>query len=164
MLPSSRPAFVDLGMRDEMRRTWACAGVVWVLAGCGVPREAFRPNPNEDDPLLGGIPVVKAPQRDRCTLHGKSSVRGSCDEARELAETYTRRLSVADEVCLESGYGEEPTSACKARAVVIDTAPNQVKLEIRSARPDSRWFNAEMRHAWYEEGALVDLYLDERGY
>ena len=150
--------------RIAMRRMWACGGLLWVLTGCGAPREAFRPNPNDDDPLLGGIPVVKAPARDRCTMHGKSSVRGACDEARYLADNYTRRLSVGDEVCLEEGYGEEPTAACKARAVVIDTAPNQVKLEVRNAKPDSRWFNAEGRHAWYEEGALVDLYLAERGY
>ncbi|WP_309888159.1 hypothetical protein [Archangium sp.] len=147
-----------------MKRMWAGAGLLLVLAGCGTSKEAFRPNPNDEDPLVGSIPVVRAPRVDRCAQHGKSSVRGPCDEARYLATEYTRRLSVGDEVCLEGGYGDEPGEACLARAAVIDTAPNQVKLEVRTARPDSRWFNAEMRHAWYEEGALVDLYLAERGY
>lgn len=147
-----------------MKRTWACAGLLGVLAGCGTGREAFRPNPNDEDPLVGSVPVVRAPAKDRCEPHGRSSVRASCDDALYLATEYTRRLSVGDEVCLEGGYGEYPGQACKARAAVIDTSPNQVKLEVRSARPDSRWFKAEMRHAWYEEGALVDLYLEEQGY
>ncbi|NMO19761.1 hypothetical protein HPC49_21015 [Pyxidicoccus fallax] len=147
-----------------MRRMWAAASaLVLVLSGCsGIG--PFRPNPNDEDPLYGAIPVVKAPQKDRCGVHGAGGVRASCDEAKYLATEYTRRLSVGDEVCLEGGYGEEPGGACLARAAVIDTAPNQVKLEVRGAKPDSRWFDVEMRHAWYEEGALVDLYLSERGY
>lgn len=147
-----------------MKWTWACGGLLLVLAGCGTTREAFRPNPNDEDPLVGSVPVVRAPLKDRCVQHGTSAVRSHCDDAKYLGTEYTRRLSVGDEVCLEGGYGDEPGQACKARAAVIDTAPNQVKLEIRTARPDSRWFNAEMRHAWYEEGALVDLYLAEQGY
>ena len=149
-----------------MRLTrWMVAGVLaGVLTGCGTGREAFRPNPNDEDPLVGSLPVVRAPLQERCVQHGRSAARASCDEAKYLGTEYTRRLSVGDSVCLEGGYGEEPGAACKARAAVIDTAPNQVKLEIRTAKPDSRWFNAEMRHAWYEEGALVDLYLVEHGY
>lgn len=151
-----------------MKWTWACGGLLWMLAGmlagCGTGREAFRPNPNDDDPLVGAVQVVRAPLKDRCVAHGRSSVRAPCDDAKYLATEYTRRLSVGDEVCLEDGYGEVPGQACKARAAVIDTAPNQIKLEVRSTRPDSRWFGAEMRHAWYEEGALVDLYLAEQGY
>ncbi|KFA87453.1 hypothetical protein [Archangium violaceum] len=147
-----------------MKWTWACGGLLWVLAGCITDKEAFRPNPNDEDPLVGAIPLVRSPVKDRCEQHGRSSVRGNCDEAKYLATEYTRRLSVGDEVCLEGGYGDEPGAGCKARAAIIDTAPNRVKLEVRTAKPDSRWFNAEMRHAWYEEGALVDLYLAERGY
>lgn len=147
-----------------MRRMWTAAGALaLVLSGCSAIG-SFRPNPNDEDPLYATIPVVKAPVKDRCQVHGRSSARAACDEALYLATEYTRRLSVGDEVCLEGGYGEEPGAACKARAAVIDTSPNQVKLEVRGAKPDSRWFNAEMRHAWYEEGALVDLYLSERGY
>ena len=146
-----------------MKWTWACGGLLLVLAGCTTDKEAFRPNPNSEDPFVGAVPLVRSPLKDRCVQHG-ASVRGNCDEAKYLATEYMRRLSVGDEVCLEGGYGEEPGSACKARAAVIDTSPNQVKLEVRGAKPDSRWFNVEMRHAWYEEGALVDLYLSERGY
>ena len=155
------------GGEEAMKGMWACGSLLLMLAGCATGlanQEAFRPNPTDDDPLLGAIPVVRAPPKDRCVQHGTSSVRGHCDEAKYLATEYTRRLSVGDEVCLEGGYGDEPSGACMARAAVIDTAPDRVKLEVRTAKPDSRWFNAEMRHAWYEEGALVDLYLAERGY
>ena len=143
-------------------RAWGA--LLWVLAGCGTSREAFRPNPNDEDVFVGAIPIVRAPLRERCAGHTGRSARAACDEARYLGTEYTRRLSVGDDVCLEGMYGEEPGGACKARAAVIDTAPNQIKLEVRTAKPDSRWFQSEMRHAWYEEGALVDLYLAERGY
>jgi len=147
-----------------MRRTWVGSGLLLALVGCAAGHGAFQPNPNDEDPLVGSIPLIKAPAKDRCASLGESGVRPGCDEARYLGTLYTRRLSVSDAVCLEGGYGDEVGPACKARAAVIDTAPNRVKLEIRNARPDSRWFDAEGRTAWYEEGALVDLYLAERGY
>jgi hypothetical protein len=147
-----------------MKRMWVGSGLVLALVGCTAGHGAFQPNPNNEDPLLGVIPTIRAPARHRCEALGQSAARTACDEARYLGTEYTRRLSVGDEICLEGGYGEEAGAACKARAAVIDTAPNMVKLEVRGAKPDSRWFNAEMRHAWYEEGALVDLYLTERGY
>ncbi len=144
------------------RRLWVLCGLVtWV--GCSAIET--RPDPRDEDPVFGSnVPVFKAPRADRCKALGKSSPRPGCEDARYLGTEYTRRLSVGDEVCIEDGYGEEPGSACKARAAVIDTGTNRVKLEIRGTKPDSRFFNSEMRHAWYEEGALVDLYLAERGY
>jgi hypothetical protein len=143
---------------------WMGCGLLVTLAGCATGNGAFQPNPNNEDPLVGGVPLIKAPPKNRCSSLGKSGARPGCDEALYLGTLYTRRLSVADEVCLEGGYGDEVGPACRARATVIDTGPDKVKLEIRNAKPDSRWFNSEGRHAWYEEGALVDLYLAERGY
>jgi hypothetical protein len=141
------------------------SGLLLAMVGCAAgSNSAFQPNPNSEDPLTGTVPLIKAPAKDRCKSLGKSGTRPGCDDARYLGTLYTRRLSVGDEVCLESGYGDEVGPACKARAAVIDTATDRVKLEIRNAKPDSRWFNSEGRHAWYEEGALVDLYLAERGY
>ncbi|MBN1210394.1 MAG: hypothetical protein JXB05_36410 [Myxococcaceae bacterium] len=146
-----------------MTRMWVAGGLMLALVGCS--RIETRPDPRDEDPLFGtNVPIYKAPRTNRCAAHGKSSVRSSCEDALYLATEYTRRLAVGDDVCLEGGYGEDVGPACQARAAVIDTGPNGVKLEIRSTKPDSRWFNAEMRHAWYEEGALVDLYLAERGY
>jgi hypothetical protein len=146
-----------------MKRMWVVSGLVLALGGCS--RIETKPNPQDEDTLFGSnVPLIKAPRVDRCASHKKSPAGASCADALYLGTEYTRRLSVGDEVCLEGGYGDDVGSGCKARAAVIDTGPNGVKLEIRSARPDSRWFNLEMRHAWYEEGALVDLYLAERGY
>ncbi|MDY7232268.1 hypothetical protein [Hyalangium rubrum] len=146
-----------------MSRMWVAGGLMLALVGCSSIET--KPDPHDEDPVFGSnVPVYKAPQVDRCSAHGKSAARPGCDDARYLGTEYTRRLAVGDEVCIEGGFGDEPGPACKARAAVVDTGNNRVKLEIRGTRPDSRWFNAEMRHAWYEEGALVDLYLAERGY
>jgi hypothetical protein len=109
-------------------------------------------------------PEIKAPLQDRCVGHGKSSVRSHCDEAKYLAQLYARRLAPGDGVCLEGGFGDEPTGSCMARAAVVDTDTNRALIEIRDARPESRWFKKVQYQVWFEEGALVDLYLAERGY
>lgn len=146
-----------------MRRMWLGAGLLLALTGCALV--GTKPDPHDEDPVFGSnAPTYESPEVDRCAGHGQSAARPGCDDARYLATEYTRRLSVGDEICIEGGYGAEPGPACKARAAVVDTGTNRVKLEIRGTRPDSKWFNAEMRHAWFEEGALVDLYLAERGY
>ena len=36
--------------------------------------------------------------------------------------------------------------------------------KLREARPNSRWAKKETNQYWFEEGALVDLYLAENGY
>lgn len=110
------------------------------------------------------VAIYKAPERTRCDAHGTSSVRGSCDEAMQLAQLYVRRLAPGDEVCLEGGFTEEPGPACLARAAVTDVGRNVVRLQIRESQPTSRWFDSQMRQVEFEEGALVDLYLSERGY
>jgi hypothetical protein len=107
---------------------------------------------------------IRAPLRDRCDSHGKSAMRGPCEEAKYLAQLYARKLSVGDEVCLEGGFGDNPGGACLARAAVVDTATNRALLEVRDARPESRWFKRVQNEVWFEEGALVDLYLAEHGY
>ncbi|MHB8875948.1 MAG: hypothetical protein ACYC8T_19845 [Myxococcaceae bacterium] len=114
--------------------------------------------------IFDSAPEVKAPRVDRCAGHGKSAARANCDEARYLAQVYARKLSTGDEVCLEGGFGDSPTGACLARAAVADTKTNMVLLEVREARPDSRWFRKVQNQIWFEEGALVDLYLVEHGY
>ncbi|MFZ5471625.1 MAG: hypothetical protein ACOZIN_19540 [Myxococcota bacterium] len=115
--------------------------------------------------LFDSLPEqVKAPRQDRCMAHGTSSVRPHCDEAKGLAQTYARKLAPGDEVCLEGGFGQQPGAACLARAAVVDTGTNQVLLEIREARPESRWFTKVQYQVWFEEGALVDLYLADNGY
>ncbi len=146
-----------------MRRMW----VVWGLTLAGLGCSPSRPGGTRATriTLFGtNVPFFKAPEIDRCKALGKSSAGAGCDDARYLGTEYTRRLAVGTRCASRAATATSPGSACKARAAVIDTGTNRVKLEIRGTKPDSRWFNSEMRHAWYEEGALVDLYLSERGY
>ena len=75
-----------------------------------------------------------------------------------------RRLSVGDQLCLEGGFGEPPGGACQTRAAVVDVGQDAVLVEVRDAQPGSRWRDHVMGQVWYAEGALVDLYLAERGY
>ncbi|MBL8910407.1 MAG: hypothetical protein JNM17_06855 [Archangium sp.] len=107
--------------------------------------------------------TYKAPTENRCAkLAGAPA--NNCNEAQYLAQIYVRKLSSGDEVCLEGGFGDAPTGACLGRAAVVDTATNRILLEIRNARPESKWFSHEQHQFWFEEGALVDLYLLEHGY
>jgi hypothetical protein len=143
-------------------RLWPCVLVASVAAGCV---HDDRPQHERGAMgLWGGAPEVKAPLADRCESHGKSAARARCDEAKYLAQLYARKLSTGEEVCLEGGFGDAPGGACLARAAVVDTRTNMALLEVRDAKPDSRWFKKVQNQVWFEEGALVDLYLAERGY
>jgi hypothetical protein len=111
------------------------------------------------------VPLVEAPAKKRCETYGpKGTGRGRCDEAKYLAEIYVKKLSTGDMICLEGGFGDEPGAGCQARAAIADTATGKVLVEMKDARPDSRWFQKETNQYWFEEGALVDLYLAEHGY
>jgi hypothetical protein len=109
--------------------------------------------------------TYKAPEKPRCAkFKAGGAALKACEEAQYLAEIYVRRLSSGDTVCIEGGFGEAPKGECSARAAIVDTATNRVLVEIREAKPESKWFQHEQHQFWYEEGALVDLYLAERGY
>jgi hypothetical protein len=113
----------------------------------------------------GRAATYKAPLEQRCDKYKSGGGRAAaCAEAKYLAEIYVRRLAAPDEVCLEGGFGDQPTGACLARAAVVDSATNRALIEIRQAKPESKWFNHEQHQFWFEEGALVDLYLAEHGY
>ncbi|MBE2253487.1 MAG: hypothetical protein IAE78_28425 [Myxococcus sp.] len=115
--------------------------------------------------LFDNVPVYPAPEVSRCAKFKKGgSAAAACDEAKYLAELYVRRLSSGDEVCLEGGFGDRPLASCLARASVADTDTNRLLLEVRNAQPSSKWFNKESNQFWFEEGALVDLYLADHGY
>lgn len=109
--------------------------------------------------------TVAAPQADRCQRFKRTSNAGkACDEALYLAQVFVKKLSTGDQVCLDGEFGERVTGACLARAAVADTASDKVLLEVREAKPDSAWFGKEQTQLWFEEGALVDLYLKDHGY
>jgi hypothetical protein len=141
-------------------RLWLLLLTLPALAGC---LHDGRPSRERGGPFETA-PEVKAPAQGRCEKLGKTAVRQRCDEARYLAELYARKLSTGDDVCLEGGVGDSPGGACLTRAQVSDVGTGKVLLEIREARPDSRWFHHVQNQVWFDEGALVDLYLAERGY
>jgi hypothetical protein len=114
--------------------------------------------------LFSRSPEIPAPLRDRCEAHKKSAVRGPCDDAKFLAQKYARGLSIGDQVCLEGGIGEVAGAACLCRAMVQDAATNKVLLHVADAQPSSRWYRYVGTEVWFQEGAIVDLYLQERGY
>lgn len=107
---------------------------------------------------------IRAPELDRCESQRTTTRRSACQDALYLARSWARDLSPGDGVCLEGGVGEVAGPACLARASVVDVATNAVLLEVREARPDSRFRDAVQEQAWYEEGALVDLLLAEQGW
>lgn len=108
--------------------------------------------------------TIKGPLKHRCEGLAKTGAGKRCDEAKYLGEIYVRKLDVGTDVCLEGGFGDEPGGTCLARAQVADTRTGEVLLEVRGAKPDSRWFHKDQNQFWFEETALVDLYLADHGY
>ena len=138
-----------------MTKRW----VLLTLMACTAARERGGSG------LIGGAEVYRAPETERCAQFKAGGARSQqCNEAKYLGTEYVRRLSTGDEVCLEGGFGDVAGGACLARAAVVDTATNRVLLEIRQARPDSKWYSHEQTQYWFEEGALVDLYVADHGY
>ncbi len=107
--------------------------------------------------------MIAAPTTNRCQVHSGQR-RKACDEAKYLADIFVRKLSTGDDVCLEEKFGENDLSGCPARAAVVDLGSHTVLLEIRAANPDTQWFQKIQQQFWFEEGALVDLYLRDHGY
>ena len=131
-----------------------------VAAGCA----SSTRNRGASD-IYNRVATYKAPEQSRCAkFKAGGAPAQQCEEAKYLGEIYVRRLSAGDEVCLEGGFGDSPGPACLARAAVVDTATNRVMLEVRQARPESKWFKNEQHQFWFEEGALVDLYVADHGY
>lgn len=145
-----------------MRRALAALALSAGLVGC-----LHDPRPADDmggSGLWNNTPEVEAPKVDRCQAYGKSGARSPCEDAKYLAQIYVRKLSVGDDVCLESTFGDVPGAACLARASVSDAGLHKILLTVREARPESRWFKRVQSQIWFEEEALVDLYLAQHGY
>ena len=138
----------------------------WVAAllGCSCLHDDRAQRDRGAGGLVENTQTIKAPLKGRCSGLKGSGAGKRCDEAKYLGEIYVRKLDVGTDVCLEGGFGDEPGGACLARAAVVDTRTNEVLVEIRGAKPDSRWFAKEQNQYWFEEGALVELYLADHGY
>ncbi len=143
-------------------RTLLIVAASCTLAGC-----LHDTRDSRDRGAMGwqeNVPTIAAPAKPRCKNYPGSGAAKRCEEAQYLGQIYVRKLSTGDQVCLEGGFGDTPSAACTARAAVVDSSKDLVLLEVREAKPDSRWFNKEQNQFWFEEGALVDLYLADHGY
>jgi len=153
---------------ERTRSAWMGAGAALALAltGCltGCIKDTRIPKDRGASNLYDSAPEVAAPLKSRCAALTSRSEKRVCEESRATAQGLIRRLSTGEMVCLQGGVAEPPRAACQARAFVEDTAPDKVLLEIRDAKPDSRWFQRLGHQIWFAEEALVDLYLAERGY
>jgi hypothetical protein len=133
--------------------------LVLVLSGCIATRDRGAAD------WSGRAAMYRAPQTDRCAkFKSGGGPAAACAESKYLAQVYVRKLATGDEVCIEGGFGDAPGAACLARAAIVDSATNRVLIEVRQARPESKWFKHEQEQFWFEEGALVDLYVAEHGY
>lgn len=145
--------------------TTALSGVCAVaFSACVTLHDDRTPQERGASGLMDNALFVKGPAQDRCVKLKHSSLRGSCDDAKELALRYVRALSTTDTVCLDGGFGDTPGAACQARGWVADTGPDKVLIEVRNPQPGSRWYEKSGYQIWFQESALVDLYLADRGY
>ncbi len=146
-------------MRMNARR-WFVPVVLAALVGC-----AEHAAEDRGTDVFGRAPVIPSPLESRCARFKKGGGAGrACEDAQVLGQSYVRRLSSGDAVCIEGGFGDLPGRNCQARGRVADVGTNRVLIDVREARPDSKWFGREARPVWFEEGALVDLFLAERGF
>ncbi len=130
------------------------------LAGCNALAGAFVDTSGKAG---RGVPRVEAPKSDRCRAQADSDRRADCQEKRDSALVFVRRLGVGDQVCLEGNpLLDGVTHRCQVRASVADAAPGGVKLEVRDAPPASRY--RPMDDYWFAEDALADLYLKSLGF
>jgi len=108
---------------------------------------------------------IKAPKKDRCESYKSAATTYSqCEQFKTEAVEYLRKLSTSDTVCLEEGFGEEPGPNCKARGTIVDGDERGYLIRLNDPTSDSKWKDYQDKRVYFENGALVDIYLRERGY
>lgn len=144
-----------------MRTGVAALGLVAMTACAGHGHAGMWADMSDHD-----IETVAAPPHTRCeALRAAPTTFTQCQRAVAEVTAYLRHLSTGDEVCLEGGFGDDRVGdRCKARGHVLDADPHGFLIQIRDPSLDSRWASAQGRRIYFENGALVDLYLRERGY
>lgn len=138
-----------------MKRSGAWLAVL-ALAGC---KEGQRGLHMEDTAAT----AVHAPRVDRCTKV-KDRERTTCDEHKEAALKYIRNLTQGDNMCVEGGFGEELTKACKVRGTFEDGNNEGILVMIHDPAPESHWKGYSERKVWFDNAALVDQFLADKGY
>jgi hypothetical protein len=134
----------------SMRLTLCCAALA--LASCVHGADGLK-----------DTHVVSAPSVDRCAAQAGATLQSQCRAERDVALRWVHRLSVDDQICIDGLVPlETELHNCSVRAFVQDTAPDQVKVEIRETPPGSPY--KDISDYWFNEMALADLQLQAKGY
>jgi len=141
-------------------RRLACGVLLLGVAGCAHTTSGISGRTHEL-----ATREVQAPQKNACERYRQSaSAFRQCEEFRATVVEYLRHLNTGDTVCLENGLGDEVGPACKARGAVVDADAHGFMIEVRDPTLDSKWHADAGQRIYFENGALVEIYLRERGY
>jgi hypothetical protein len=135
----------------HLRRSFAAAALT-LAAGC-----VHAPDGLKDTHVVG------APSVDRCAAQAGATLQEQCRAERDQALRWVHHLSVDDQICIDGLVPlETELRQCSVRGFVQDTAPEQVKVEIREAPPGSPY--KDISDYWFNEQALADIQLRAKGY
>ncbi len=100
---------------------------------------------------------------DRCARTADLMAQKGCERARDKAHAQLRALSQGDQLCLEPILDADMAN-CRARARIEEQDPTAMELHFVEVDPNSSWAPKSSRTLWYENTALIDLYLQEKGF
>ena len=107
---------------------------------------------------------IEKPETDRCLKYKSDpSLADPCKKARIEAVRFVQSLDTNTEVCLENTFGE-PMLDCYARGVVMDPTPHATVISVTTVDTARAKNFRNIEYVWFDNEALVDLYLAEHGY
>ena len=142
-----------------MLRSLAAAVLAAALSGCLFYAAAGPLVARDQD-----VQVVNAPAQDRCALIKEWSLKERCADFKARAYDYVQKLSAGDGACLDHGFGEVVGAACRARGKVIDTKRGWIDFQVQEAQSDSTLRDWQGKTLRCSEGALIDMYLKNKGF
>ncbi len=107
--------------------------------------------------------AVEGPILDRCTGQTDPLVKAGCLRARDKALGTLTAINRDESLCLDPILSQDLDN-CRARAEVDEADSRGVKLRFVDVQPSSSWAPSAHTVRWYDNAALVDIYLTERGF
>jgi hypothetical protein len=132
----------------------ACVASLVCLAGCATLSPESRANA-----VKGPAPELG----DRCARATDILVQKGCQRDRDKAHAYLKTLNQGDTVCLDPLFDADMTN-CRARAEIEDQDPTATQIHLFDTDPNSSWAPKANQKIWYENTALIDLYLQGKGF
>jgi hypothetical protein len=124
------------------------------LASCATLAPESRANA-----VRGPAPEVG----DRCTHAADLLQQKGCGRERDKAYAYLRAKNQGDQLCLEPILGDDLTN-CRARSTIDEQDPTAMQLHLIDIDPNSSWAPKAGQRIWFENTALIDLFLQEKGF